>query len=123
MGGDVRKMQEINAEYDAAFKRLSDNDTSESADDYKSVIDGLLKIDDITVELCGSWLWISGNTKEHKDEIKACGCRWAKSKKMWYWKPAGQFRRTRRTYSMNEIRSMHGSKVLSKEEKKNRLSA
>jgi hypothetical protein len=39
-------------------------------------------------EQAGSWLWISGTTFEHKEELKALGCRWSKKRQKWYWKPA-----------------------------------
>ena len=34
----------------------------ETASDFIQIINALMKIKGIKVELCGSWLWISGNT-------------------------------------------------------------
>lgn len=66
----------------------------------------------LKVEIIGKWIWISGDTKPHKEELKELGCRWSSDKKMWYWRPAGQ----RKTYfkgmkkmDLDEIRALHGS--------------
>ena len=67
-------------------------------------------MDGLTVELCGRWLWIGGNTREHKDELKACGCRWSSSKKLWSWHFAEEGSHWHRgKKSMEYIRSTYGS--------------
>ena len=48
----------------------------------------LANMESVTVEESGSWLWISGDTRPHKEELKALGCRWSKKRSAWYWKPA-----------------------------------
>ena len=67
---------------------------------------------DVTVEVCGSWIWISGDTKPCKDNLKRIGCRWSSKKKQWYWRPPGAGRpwfRSSNEYSMEEIRNEYGS--------------
>ena len=32
------------------------------------VIEKLIKMNGITIEIIGSFVWVSGNTKEHKDD-------------------------------------------------------
>lgn len=122
-GGDLATMQAINAEHDAVFEQLkaaqnarADADqtgrawhTTETPEEFRRVVEVLLKLD-LTVELCGSWLWISGDTKPHKDELKSVGCRWSSSKKMWYWHhPEQGHTRSRGKSSMDSIRSRYGS--------------
>lgn len=66
-------------------------------------------------ELCGCWLWISGDTKPHKNTIKDLGCRWSPNKSMWYWRPADHrvvYRRKGKERDMMEIRAKYGSTVL-----------
>ena len=71
-----------------------------------------MKLDGLTVELCGCWLWISGNTKEHKEALKAAGCRWSKPKSMWYWRHPEDGRSYYRSKStMADIRTKYGSQV------------
>ena len=118
-GGDTATMQAINAEHDALFEVLkakhnaehdAAHQTTETPEEFREIIDALLRMDGVEVELCGSWLWIGGNTRAHKDELKAAGCRWSSSKKLWYWRHsevAHHWHRGRTT--IVEIREKYGS--------------
>lgn len=117
MGGDTRTMQEINRQYEAAFhaaKGAARTETTETAAEFIAVIDALMKLHGITVELCGCWLWISGDTRAVKEELKAAGCRWAPKKGMWYWRPAGQHTRKGGGASMERIRAKYGSRTITR---------
>lgn len=122
-GGDTRTMQDINAEYTRVFNRLkkaqntaaetddSVKHTDETPEDYRAIIEALLRVKGITIELVGSWLWVSGDTKPHKDELKAAGMFWSGKRRMWYWHPP-QERKGRRfasRKSMDDIRATYGS--------------
>lgn len=62
----------------------------------------------LTIEVCGSWIWVSGDTKPHKEVLKGAGYRWAPKKMMWSF--CGGARTTSRgKFSMDDIRSRHGS--------------
>lgn len=116
-GGDVAAMQEINRQYEIAFDRLSfgcsdGRKTGEKSSDFISVIDVLLSLHGIHVELCGSWLWISGDTLPVKDTLKRIGCKWHSKKKVWFWCPAGSYVRSFSNPSMTKIREKYGSQVL-----------
>ena len=41
---------------------------------------------DLEVKLAGSWVWISGNTKPLRKELKAQGLMWSPKKEKWYLK-------------------------------------
>lgn len=122
MGGDAKAFSEMKLEYEELFKTLKDRAfeedpehnaewTSDDLDDgYAEIIEVLLHLKGITIELCGAWLWLSGDTKPVKDQLKAAGCRWAAKKGMWYWRPSDySCRHNRRTYSMSYIRTKYGS--------------
>ena len=101
-GGSVEIMQEINSEYDRLFKALPKDSTenaksaagaagaSTSADGVtdamRAVLEKLAGLAGITIEICGSWVWVSGDTYPVKDIIKAAGCFFSSKKKMWYWR-------------------------------------
>lgn len=119
-GGDVEIMKEVNALYDEYFERLKnvhktkegkryEKETNETAQEFKDIIDKLLKMDGVDVEIIGCFIWVSGNTKPHKDAIKALGFRWHGTKKVWYKAPDGYRKRNRNKYTMGEIRSMFGT--------------
>lgn len=120
-GGDLETMKRINAEYDARFEQLKhehnaanpDRQTSETAGAFRRIINILMGLSGITVELCGRWLWISGDTKPHKDALKAAGCRWSQNKKMWSWHHPEEWSKYRKgSSSMNQIRNKYGSQVI-----------
>ena len=134
IGGNVAVMQEINSQW-AAFQASWANrserqrQTEAHAAGRKTAAD-FHNLDEVTeilrvkilyalnlhldVELCGLWVWVSGNTREHKEELKAEGFRWSPDKTAWYYPGVPSFNRTRR--SMDEIRTMHGSTRFAKPE-------
>ena len=120
-GGDTATMQEINAEHDELFERLKKqhnasadefHQTTETPEEFREIIELLLRLEGLTVELCGSWLWIGGDTRQHKETLKAAGCRWSNNKKLWYWHHAEEGRKWRRgKATMSDIRMKYGSQV------------
>jgi curved DNA-binding protein CbpA len=125
-GGDTATMQAINAEHDALFEILkaqhnakADADTTgktykttETAEEFRTIITELLKLEGVIVELCGCWLWLSGNTKEHKDRLKGLGCKWSSSKKMWYWRHViDGYKWHKGNKTMSQIRNKYGSQT------------
>lgn len=120
-GGSEEIMKAINAEHDELFEQLKKahnatadefHQTTETPEEFRDIIAVLLKLDGLTVELCGSWLWIGGNTREHKEALKAAGCRWASQKKLWSWHHAENgSRHFRGKKSMSQIRTKYGSQT------------
>ena len=119
-GGDVEVMKAINNEYDKLFAQVKDThknkegetytkENPETAEEFKDIIDKLIKMQGVEIEVIGCFIWLSGNTKEHKEAIKALGFRWHSKKKMWYKAPECYKRWGKKEYSMNEIRGMYGT--------------
>lgn len=122
-GGSTEDMQRINADYDEAFTRIKSarnraaeadqtgatKPVHEMPEEFRAVLMALLSIPDIVIELCGSWVWVSGETQAHKAEIKAAGCFWAAKKKMWYWRCAKDAHHGKSGASMSDIRRKYGS--------------
>lgn len=120
-GGDVATMQAINAEYEQLHELLKNqhnagadefHQTTETATEFIQIINVLVRMGGLEIELCGSWLWIGGNTREHRDGLKAAGCRWSNNKKLWYWHHEEAGRKWRKgNTTMQEIRRKYGSQV------------
>lgn len=122
-GGSEEAMKAINAEYTELFEVLKDahnmraenpgnhtRPTTEAPEEFIEIIEKLLHMDGLDMELCGSWLWIGGNTKANKDALKAAGCRWSNNKKLWYWHHAEEGSHWHRgNKTMGQIRSKYGS--------------
>ena len=69
----------------------------------------------IKSEVCGTWMWLSGETWRYKKELKEFGFKWAGKKRQWYWSPAGFRKKSKRVFTMDEIRSKYGSVELEPE--------
>lgn len=131
-GGNLEIMQQINAEHDKAFEILkkkvnakaeAGQETTETPEEFREIIEKLIRMVGIDVELCGSWLWISGDTYSNREALRDAGCRWAKSKKMWYWRHEGDAHRRGGKLSIEAIREKYGSETLVKGNRTGRIMA
>lgn len=117
-------MQQINAQYDELVKRFSrvssdgrteatEQEARSAADlamQYREIIAQIINLAGISIELCGAWLWVSGDTYPHREAIKAAGLRFASKKRMWYWRPEeAACHKSRRGTTMSDIRRKYGS--------------
>ena len=125
--GSVEITQQINSEYDALFKVLKDkHEKQTNASDketnfnkaywnyeedkaLREILQKVVHLANITIEICGSWIWVSGNTYQHKAELKEIGFRWASQKKQWYWHNEAFRKRGKKPLSMDDIRNYYGS--------------
>ena len=125
-GGELEIMQTINNEYDELFPLLKNkhnandknknNQVHENIEDYKNIINELIKYRDITIEICGTWLYLYGTgTKAIKEQIKELGFYWGAKKQSWYLKPEGYTKRSKKSWSMDKIRSTYGSSKIETE--------
>ncbi len=121
LGGDTATMQELNSAYDQACKtaqRGERPDKSENAYDFyaeadtavREAIDRVITLPNITIEICGWWVWLSGDTRAVKDTIKAAGYKWSSKKSMWYY--PGCPSKGRGGMDIDEIREVYGSQVM-----------
>ena len=123
-GGSGNELKEIISEFKLWWSKYKDihtdkegktykseHETTETAEDFMEIIGNLSTIPGIEVELCGSWLWISGNTYPYKEQLKTFGCRWSKGHKKWYW-TTDEYRHQKGHNSMNQIRFKYGSQMV-----------
>lgn len=115
-------IKEINFQYEKMLSQVTkyNNYTKENEEmslndievekEIKDIILKTLNLKGLDVELCGNWIWFTGETRTHKDILKGLGCYFAAKKKAWYWRPADYKRKGKKTLSLNEIRETHGSK-------------
>ena len=121
-------MQEINAAYARAsaghrFEEMRERARAKgrpepTAQDYadaaavderiREAIEKIITLDGLEIEICGLWVWVGGNTKEHRQALKDARFRWSRPKEKWYfagvpagWGPAAM--------DMEQIRARYGS--------------
>lgn len=115
-GTEIMKM--VNVAYSVLKEYQGQINTAESVINYSSEVSEALNSIitlNLTIEICGSWVWVSGSTKEYKDTLKDAGFKWAPKKKMWYFRPS-DVRKSRSfgKFSIDQIREKYGSEKISK---------
>ncbi len=111
MGEDM--MKTVNEAYEALkdFSGVLKNTEADYGDKYNDILNALSALNGIIIELCGTWIWVTGETKQHKDVLgkKGLGLKFANKKKAWHYRPAEYKSFSRGKYSLDQIRENHGS--------------
>ena len=125
-GGSEEATKEINLEYEKLFQILKNRSGADQETKYntqedenlREVLQQIINLN-VNIEICGSWIWVSGNTYPVKESLKAAGFKFSKNKKAWYWH-SGEYTRRGKKVSLDYIRNKYGSETVkeSREEKK-----
>lgn len=119
----------VNSEYEMAFKRFKNihrsaegetytKEADETPQQFKDIINKIIRMDGINIEVCGSWIWITGNTRPYKDYLKEQGFRWSPKKEAWHWHTGDYKKWSKQELSLNEIRAKYGSHTVEQEKAK-----
>jgi hypothetical protein len=122
-GGNTETMQLINTafselcNYFEINQTLDINQEQETAPTFDfSFLDTLKILTGIKIEVCGYWVWLSGDTYPHREIIKDLGFKFSGAKKSWYWSPTINITSFKRgSKSMKQIRKEYGSKIIETE--------
>ena len=117
VGGSEEEFKLLNAIYnDFIENKIYFSNDFKIDLDLEKIISQILHFENITIELVGSWIWLSGDTKEIKDKLKELGFKWASKKKMWFY---GEMKgRNPQEKSIDEIKAKYGSEILKTNDKK-----
>lgn len=118
-GGDTATMQDINKEYESLFARLKnkhadkdgnvyEQETNESPEEFRELLEKLMKLKGISIEVVGCFVWVGGDTFPNKEELKALGFKYSRKKVMWYKAPATWVKKGNKEFKMDEIRDKYG---------------
>jgi len=117
LGGEL--MKAVNAAFDMLMANIDDLNKYQSEDesarynygeDLENVLNTLSGLAGIVYEVIGNWVWISGETFNHKAALNELNCKWAPKKKQWFYRPEehkGRF--NKKEHSIDEIRAKYGS--------------
>lgn len=128
------QMQEINSEYDRLFQRLKEDyesseayeqqtDRQKQAYDWqkdkqiREIIVELSKYEGIEIELCGTWIYVRGNTYPYRKELKALGLNFNRHKGCWIIHYDDYYQYHKTPVSMAYIREKYGSVIIKAEDK------
>lgn len=113
-GGSTERMQEINAEYQSVCNNPFFAYAEQTAEDkaefikYPEIINQVIGLSGIVIELIGNWIWISGNTYPHREQLKKTGFYFASKKLMWYYRPEDYKSSNTKPKSIEEIKLRYG---------------
>jgi len=126
-GGSLEIMKLVNAAYD--FLKNCDTwwtgeqsrkakRTTPLTETLQAMIDAIKNIPGFTIEIIGSWLWISGDTYNHKKILKSTGFKFSGNKKAWYYHEDAYQKRSKKSFSMDELRGLHGAEKIKTDKSK-----
>jgi len=118
-GGSTAEMQDLLNQFHAILKnpvfRFSEasKPEQESFGIFADIVSQLAGFNGLKCEICGLWLWVSGNTYFFRAQLKEMGFFFAPQKKMWYWRPAEAATKNKKPLEMEKIRQKYGSNAVS----------
>ena len=117
IGGSEEEFKLLNEIYNHLIEnKIYFSNSSKIDIELEKIISLILHFENINIELIGSWVWVSGDTREIKEKLKEIGFKWASKKKMWYY---GEMKaKNPNPKSMEEIKAKYGSETLKSDEKK-----
>lgn len=68
------------------------------------------KMEGITIDLIGFWIWAGGDTRKHKETLKSLKLRWHSGRKLWYWKGIKGKTKYAKNLSIDDLKQSYGSK-------------
>lgn len=119
-GGDNATMQQINLQYEKIMTNPFFSYSSQSEGEkeafikFPEIINKIINLN-LIIEICGNWIWLSGNTYAYKDQLKEFGFYFASQKRVWYWRPREYRSNNRDPLPMDQIRSLYGSDIIENE--------
>lgn len=123
-GGKVEIMQLLNETYEKAFNKLNEKAkgtkeySKENVMDFMESIEKIINLDNIIIEIVGSWVWVSGETKPHKEALKEAGFKYSGQKIAWYKAPYETSKTRYKKKSFEEIKAFYGVQRVEKTENK-----
>ena len=116
MGGNEEDFKLLNNIYnDIIENKIYFSNESKFDIELEKIISQILHYENIIIEVVGSWIWLSGDTKAIKEKLKELNFKWASKKKMWYY---GEMKgRNPNQKSMDEIKYKYGFQTVKTKEK------
>ncbi|OHE07368.1 MAG: hypothetical protein A2329_07715, partial [Sulfurimonas sp. RIFOXYB2_FULL_37_5] len=111
VGGTDELFKILNSVYNHILEHgLNFSEDAEFDLELEKVISKILHYENIVIEVVGSWIWLSGDTKNIKDILKELNFKWASKKKMWYY---GEMKgKNPKQKSMDDIKAKYGCQTV-----------
>jgi hypothetical protein len=121
-GGNEDTMKMINAAYEQLenYEGTVEANNFEYPDLVMAAINAIIDLPNIEIEVCGNWVWVTGDTKPHAKVLGKDGAnfKYASKKKAWFFRPDDYKSSSRGSMSLDDIRGNHGSEKVNKKYQK-----
>lgn len=127
-GGSNEDMKQVNKEFDFLDKNWAQfvNDVNNednnkpfiNLEKFQKALNPIIALKGINIEICGSWIWVTGMTYPHADIFRKAGYLWSKTKKAWFYNGQDKKHVFRKPMSLGNIRQLHGSVKVDLEDRK-----
>lgn len=121
----TKAFQEMQNEYEIKFNEVKNvfrnskgetytKENNEVPEEFEEIINSIIYMEGVEIDIIGSWIWLSGNTKEYKDQIKELNFKWAKNKCAWYYHTGSYKKKSKKNFNLDELREMFESSKVNK---------
>lgn len=118
--GNAEEFKAMQNEYERLWSTLKNvhmnkegetyvHETDEKASEYMDIINVLIKFKGCLIEVIGSWIWVSGDTKEYKETLKGMGFKFSGKKVAWYYHKGEYVKKSKNKFNMDDLRKMYGT--------------
>lgn len=83
-------------------------------EELNTALNSIIDFTDLVIEVCGIWVWVSGETSKYKDILKLNGFKYISNKKMWAFHPKNKKTTSRGDYDFEKIRETYGNSIIHK---------
>jgi len=116
---DITIIQQINSEIDYLINvmpNINGKTWTEDLGAFQDIMPHLIRLHDVEIEICGSWIWVTGDTKAKREYLKAHGLKYSGQKKAWYWTERPYHKKSKKSFTLQAIREMYGSRTVKSEQ-------
>lgn len=120
VGGCEESFKAMQNEFETLLSKFQKGFTNEQKELDEKLIKKINEIAHILCdfEICGSWIWATGDTFSWRVELKELGFKFSRNKKAWYWKDGEFKKRSKKKFDMDSIRKLHGSQKVNNKTKR-----
>lgn len=96
--------------------------TYDYGSEFNDILIALGRLPGIHIEVCGNWVWVTGDTKPLAKVLgrDGLGLMYSSKKTAWYYRPDEYKSRSRQSMSMSEIRERHGSMIFERDKRQDK---
>lgn len=123
VNGSEEITKAINLQYELLFIELKNSNYKEKESEtsynnmkydftedtkLREILNNIITLTGINIEIIGSWIWVDGNTYQHKAYLNDMGFKWAGEKKKWYFHTEAFRKKSKKKLTIEEIRDYYG---------------